>query len=193
MRRLVSPTSTQLSTITAQVYIEPTEASQVQQGLAIIRDKLVAALTAEVELANLTPPYKYSLLALRNLIHLKLGLHRAVDVDDGLLGTMATSRPRLQAFELIHLYRVPTPARLTLSGLIPLVAHCTELEKRSLVIDARTVSEVYFERPAGRYVSPMRMFDFAYSPIGQRYQVEAFLFPKLREISYSGDTRNGGL
>ncbi|KAJ7679362.1 hypothetical protein DFH06DRAFT_1291040 [Mycena polygramma] len=208
MQRLDVISSTQLLRVGAQVHVEPTSAVQVQHTLAAIRDKLAEALDASVLLGNadvspedhmpddsalLPAEIIHPLFALRNLTSLMLTLRRSLDVDDALLKTMADSWPRLQNFHLVHHDGVQTsaPIRLTLTGLIPLAANCTKLERCSLLVDATTLPADCFRHPAGRYTCPLHYFYVAHSSIAHayRYQVAAFLsdlFPKLRRIAYSG-------
>ncbi|KAJ6526001.1 hypothetical protein B0H19DRAFT_1197640 [Mycena capillaripes] len=208
IRRLASVTSTQLSSITARVQVKSTTASQVQQVLAEIRDRLAGALTAEVELGNVADAFEnpeniplpaetiHPLLGLPNLTRLKLSLHRYIGVDNVLLKTIVTSLPRLQTLELVHTPNtsISYPIRLTLGGLIPLATHCRELVTCALLVNATTVPVDFLKRPAGRYTSRVQRFNFAGSPIAQRYKVAAFLsdlFPELRDISSYDDDYDG--
>jgi hypothetical protein len=53
----------------------------------------------------------------------------------------------------------------------------------TLSVDATTLPADYLKRLAGRYTSLVWMFDLADSPIANRYQVAAYLFPK---VTYDG-------
>ncbi|KAF8195241.1 hypothetical protein K438DRAFT_801918 [Mycena galopus ATCC 62051] len=61
---------------------------------------------------------------------------------------MVTAWPSLQALHLFGRLDASTPPRLTLSGLVPLAAHCTQLATCSLRVDVTTMPADYFSAPS---------------------------------------------
>ncbi|KAF8195274.1 hypothetical protein K438DRAFT_1968585 [Mycena galopus ATCC 62051] len=149
IQRLASVTSTTLSTITAQLPGDP-RASRLRQTLSVVRARLAAAPTAEVKIENLGPITPVPLLTC-----LTLRCDPCVAVDDALPKTMMTASPSLRALHLAGRLAASTPPRLTLSGLVPLAAHCTQLATYSVRVDATTMPAGYFSAPSRPVYRPI--------------------------------------
>ena len=124
------------------------------------------------------------LFALSNLIHLKLLPHQGFDIDDETLRQISLAFPHLRSLELGRLMSSWTiPSRITLVGLIPLIANCPQLHRLCIVIDATIIPDACISIPTPNTI--LKTLEVGCSRISDPVDVAAFLmdlFPNVTRI-----------
>jgi len=88
------------------------------------------------------------LLSLSNLTHLQLEPYRGFDIGDDMLRHLSLAFPHLYSLILGSLtFLWPIPSRITLIGLIPLIANCPKLHHLGIVIDATIIPDTFIFSP----------------------------------------------
>ncbi|KAK6996391.1 hypothetical protein R3P38DRAFT_3627928 [Favolaschia claudopus] len=210
LRQLDCITSTDLSKLSADIKSYVIGQSPMQLVLSTARDRLISALSAEVDFHEL-PSRTWTggpdderitslepLFDLHNLTSLRLRINRLVDIDDAMIQTMAHAWPKLRELSLNHYFRGASSCP-TLQGLLPLAIHCRELESCSLAVnvDAISLDYNYFKDRARRCVNAVQQLEFfgVTGPVRDPHIVAAFLsdvFPKLRTVRGSELGRGWG-
>ena len=135
------------------------------------------------------------LLALSNLIHLKLRPYLGFDIDDEVLRQMSLAFPHLRSLELGRLTLPWTvSSRITLVGLIPLIVNCPQLHHLGIIIDATTIPDTCI--PTSIPNTILKTLEVGRSRISSPVDVAAFLmdlFPNVTRIVHGWDYPWGGL
>lgn len=135
------------------------------------------------------------LLAFSQLTVVTINLNCPFDFDNSLLADMAGAWPQLVQLELITYYEREN-VRISLGGLISLIAGCPKLRSLGVVLDARITGFWNGKRPGLGYTnSAMRSLTFGYSPIGNPTRVASFLsdvFPNVSfiDVLWDGEDEN---
>ncbi|KAH7929859.1 hypothetical protein BV22DRAFT_1029051 [Leucogyrophana mollusca] len=74
-------------------------------------------------------------------------------MDDAAIQEVASSFPYLQTIGLGTRYCWTEPLKITLNGLIALLAHCSHLREVSLAMDATILDPITFQKPGGGVVN----------------------------------------
>ncbi|KAH7915566.1 hypothetical protein BJ138DRAFT_1077244 [Hygrophoropsis aurantiaca] len=125
------------------------------------------------------------LLSFKNLTHFSVRCPDTFDLNDQGLKEIATAWPHLEVLDMASSWVWDRRPRITLPGLIPLLAHCPHLHTLSLGIDA-TRPITTFVRPGNGVCNTLICsLRLGGSPIRHPLDVAAFLsniMPCVREI-----------
>ncbi|KAG6839825.1 hypothetical protein C0991_011290 [Blastosporella zonata] len=126
------------------------------------------------------------LLSLPNLSSLHLDAHSPVHLTNDDLPQMGKAWPRLEVLNLPDRTTYPPP-RMTLVGLLPLLASCPSLRQMTLCVDATQDVPSFAE--LGPIVPHRSLAEFCYcrSPIRDSSDVAAFLALALAGLERMGD------
>ncbi len=137
----------------------------------------------EIDLPAIQPS-----LVSHGLQHVEFSI--VIVMDDYALEQLALAWPRPSKLVLEGPCSEVIPS-ITLSGLLPLMKHCPELELLSITLDSRHPPFSENRRPGNGISNPhLRNVVFLGSPIDQCYKVAAFLsgiFPNLKDVDIEGD------
>lgn len=126
------------------------------------------------------------LLGFIHLSIIRIRLETTVDLDDPVLRTMALSWPHLEVLEIFE-WATDTVPKVTLAGLLPLLASCTRLSQLTLRINALTDIPRFAQVGDLPPRNEMRYLNVCTSPIQVPQKVAAFLitvFPNLAQLHY---------
>ncbi|KAJ7141635.1 hypothetical protein C8R46DRAFT_1013486 [Mycena filopes] len=126
------------------------------------------------------------LLPFYNLVRLSLVHAGGFDLDDAMVGRMASAWPRLESLELTSDRSCHLIPRVTLEGIYAFATHCPKLGQLAIAFDATNVPELKISGKRQRVSQgSLRSLAVAHSPIRKRRPVAKFLaavFPNLRRI-----------
>ncbi|KAJ7737673.1 hypothetical protein B0H16DRAFT_1425088 [Mycena metata] len=134
------------------------------------------------------------LLSFHNLVILSLAHAAGFDIDDAMVGKMASAWPRIETLQLLPHTSCRLIPRVSLEGIYAFAKHCPRLKDLTIVLDATIVPEVKLNSETVTQGS-LESLDVAHSPIGKRRPVVEFLaavFPGLQMIRtvYDRDSRS---
>lgn len=140
---------------------------------------------------NITGTSLEPLLSLSRLIIVDLSLQCSFDLTDDDLLLMATSWPFLQSLYLGHVFGWRRISGITLDGLVPLTAHCFDLQNLGIVVDATVDPTLNTTGPVNDKITYLHLGDSITVPISKSWALNIArffnqLFPKLTKIYVCG-------
>ena len=122
------------------------------------------------------------LFSLSNLIHLELQPNQGFDIGDEILCHLSLTFPHLRSLVLGSLTSTWTrPSRITLVGLIPLIANCPQLHHLSIVINATIIPDACISTPTPN--TNLKTLQVGHSRISDPTYVAAFLVDLLPNVT----------